>query len=121
VDDEVVGLSIRKLILESRGYSVHTAENGPDALHLFSTRPIGLVVLDYKMPGMDGGVVAQKMRELKPSVPIIMLSAYVDLPRETLALVDKYLTKGEPPPVLLEAVAQLLERAGARSRSTSAK
>jgi CheY-like chemotaxis protein len=121
VDDEVVGLSIRKLILESRGYSVVTAENGPDALQLFSTRPIDLVVLDYKMPGMDGGVVAHKMREINSTVPIILLSAYVDLPRETLVLVDKYLTKGEPPPVLMEAIAQLLERGGARSRSISAK
>ncbi|MDT8067725.1 MAG: response regulator [Terriglobia bacterium] len=120
VDDEAVGLSIRKLILESQGYSVLAAENGPDALQLFSSRRIDVVVLDYKMPGMDGGAVAQAMRTINPAVPIILLSAYVDLPQETLALVDRYLTKGEPPPVLLDTVAQLLrEHRFVNSKTTS--
>ena len=109
VDDETVGLSVRKLILESQGYSVLAAENGPDALQLFSAHAINVVVLDYKMPGMDGGAVAQAMRTINPAIPILLLSAYIDLPQETLALVDRYLTKGEPPPVLLDAVAELLE------------
>jgi CheY-like chemotaxis protein len=122
VDDEVIGLSIRKLILESKGYSVLTAENGPDALQLFASHPVHIVILDYKMPGMDGGVVAQRMRALNPLVPILLLSAYVDLPHETLALVDKYLTKGEPPPILLDAIARMLrDHQGTRSKSTSAK
>ena len=106
VDDEVTGLSVRKLILESQGYRVFTAENGPDALALFSSETIHLVILDYAMPGMDGGAVAEKMKHANPDVPIFMLSAYVDLPGETLALVDKSITKGEPPPVLLEAIAE---------------
>ncbi len=108
VDDEAVGLSVRKLILESQGYRVFTAENGPDALQIFSVQPIDLVVLDYSMPEMNGGVVAERMKAFKPSVPIVMLSAYVDLPRETLALVDRSVTKGEPPPVLLGTIAELL-------------
>jgi CheY-like chemotaxis protein len=60
------------------------------------------------MPGTSGHVVAEKMKELRPNLPIIMLSAYVDLPSETLALVDRSITKGEPPAVLLEAIALLL-------------
>ena len=122
VDDEGVGLSIRKIILESRGYQVFTAENGPDALELFSSHEVDVVILDYKMPGMDGGIVAQRMRAINPAVPILMLSAYVDLPQETLARVDRFLTKGEPPPVLLDAVAQLLsDHQASRSKSTSAR
>lgn len=108
VDDEAVGLSVRKMILESQGYRVFTAENGPDALAIFSAEIIDLVILDYCMPGMDGGVVAARMRAVKPAVPILMLSAYVDLPRETVALVDKTVTKGEPPPVLLGIIAHFL-------------
>jgi CheY-like chemotaxis protein len=120
VDDEALGLSVRKLLLEFNGYRVFTAENGPNALTLFAAEPIDLVVLDYKMPGMNGDVVAERMKRLKPAVPILMLSAYVDLPRETLALVDKYVTKGEPPQVLLGAVAALLNaRQNLRSRATS--
>ncbi len=108
MDDEIVGLAVRKQVLEARGYRVFTAENGPDALEIFSVEPVDLVILDYKMPGMNGDVVAERMKQLKPSVPILMLSAYVDLPRETLALVDMYLTKGEGPLIMLKAVAELL-------------
>jgi CheY-like chemotaxis protein len=110
VDDEAVGLSVRKMTLESQGYRVLTAENGPDSLAIFSAEPIELVILDYKMPGMNGDVVAERMKRLKPPVPILMLSAYVDLPRETLALVDRYLTKGDGPLIMLKAVAELLTR-----------
>jgi len=110
VDDETVGLTVRKQVLETRGYRLLTAENGPDALQIFSAEHVDLVILDYKMPGMDGDVVAERMKALKPSVPILMLSAYVDLPRETLALVDMYLTKGEGPLIMLKAVAELLTR-----------
>jgi CheY-like chemotaxis protein len=111
VDDETTGLSVRKMILESQGYRVVTAENGPDGLAIFSAEPIDLVVLDYKMPGMNGDVVAERMKHLKPSIPILMLSAYVDLPNETLALVDRSLTKGEGGPLMmLKAVAELLAR-----------
>ena len=111
VDDEAVGLLVRKQVLEAQGHHVFTAEIGPDALEIFSSEPVDLVILDYKMPGMTGDVVAERMKELKPSVPLLMLSAFVDLPRETLALVDPYLTKGEGPVVMLKAVAELLARA----------
>src|ERR1041385_4416012 len=102
VDDEITGLSVRKITLESQGYRVVTAENGPDGLTIFSAEPIDLVILDYKMPGMNGDVVAERMKQLKPFIPILMLSAYVDLPRETLALVDRYLTKGDGPQIMLK-------------------
>lgn len=110
VDDETTGLSVRKMILESQGYRVVTAENGPDGLAIFSAEPVDLVVLDYKMPGMNGDVVADRMKQLKPFIPILMLSAYIDLPKETLALVDRYLTKGEGPLIMLTAIAELLTR-----------
>lgn len=111
VDDETTGLSVRKMILESQGYRVVTAENGPDGVAIFSVEPIDLVVLDYQMPGMNGDVVAERMKQLKPFIPILMLSAYVDLPNETLALVDRSLTKGDGPLIMLNAVAELLARA----------
>ena len=119
VDDEAIGLSVRKALLESQGYSVFTAANGPDALALFSAEPIDVVIVDYKMPGMNGDIVAESMKWLKPFVPILMLSAYVDLPRETLALVDKYMTKGEAVPLLLEAIADLLSAKHRRSKAIS--
>ena len=122
VDDEAKGLSVRKILLESQGYRVFSAENGQDALVLFTSEDLDLVILDYAMPGMNGDVVAKKMKELKSDLPIIMLSAYVDLPKETLALVDKSLTKGEVPKVLLDAIRQLLDdRHELRSSAISAE
>jgi CheY-like chemotaxis protein len=122
VDDEVVGLGVRKMVLESRGYRVLTADNGPDALVLFSAEPLNLVVLDYRMPGMNGDTVARKMKDLRPKFPIIMLSAYVDLPSETLAVVDRFVMKGDGPSALLEVIAVLLgDELPLRSRAISAE
>jgi CheY-like chemotaxis protein len=102
VDDEVVGLQVRKLILERSGYTVLTALDGPTGLTLFNDHTIDAVVLDYSMPGMHGGEVAAKMRETKPEVPILLLSAYMGLPAEVTDLVNVYMTKGEGAPALLQ-------------------
>jgi CheY-like chemotaxis protein len=109
VDDETIGLQVRKLLLERAGYRVLTANDGYTGLALFSSEPVEVVVLDYSMPGMHGGEVASKMRQTKPHVPILMLSAYVELSEEVTALVDLSMTKGEGAPVLLERLQSLLE------------
>jgi CheY-like chemotaxis protein len=108
VDDEVVGLRVRKILLERAGYQVLTAQDGYSGLELFANRPVDAVVLDYSMPGMHGGEVALKMRQTKPHVPILLLSAYVGLPDDVSSLVDIYMTKGEGAPVLLQKLGTLL-------------
>jgi len=60
------------------------------------------------MPGMHGGQVARKMRQIKPEVPILLLSAYLDLPAEVTSLADLYMTKGEGAPALLDKLGNLL-------------
>ena len=107
VDDEVVGLRVRKILLERAGYRVLTAADGYSGLELFASEPIEAVVLDYSMPGMHGGEVAKKMRQTKPDVPILLLSAYVGLPDEVSSLVDVYMTKGEGAPALLDKLGNL--------------
>jgi CheY-like chemotaxis protein len=109
VDDEVVGLQVRKILLERAGYRVLTAPDGPSGLEIFCSEPVEAVVLDYSMPGMHGGEVAVRMRQTKPQVPILLLSAYIGLPSEVTSLVDLYMTKGEGAPVLLEKLASLLQ------------
>jgi CheY-like chemotaxis protein len=108
VDDELVGLQIRKILLERAGYRVLTATDGPLGLDIFSAEPIDAVVLDYSMPGMDGGEVAIRMRKAKPEVPILLLSAYIGLPGEIISVVDTYMTKGEGAPILLQKLSSLL-------------
>jgi CheY-like chemotaxis protein len=107
VDDELVGLQVRKILLERAGYRVLTASDGPSGLEIFVTEPIEAVVLDYAMPGMHGGEVAMKMRQAKPQIPILLLSAYMGLSAEVTSLVDLYMTKGEGAPVLLEKLGSL--------------
>lgn len=109
VDDETIGLKVRKILLERAGYRVLTALDGSAGLEIFSSEPIDAVVLDYSMPGMNGGEVARKMRQSKPHVPILLLSAYVGLPSDVLSHVNTYMTKGEGPPVLLQKLDSLLQ------------
>ncbi len=110
VDDEPLGLRVRRMVLERAGYQVLTASNGSDALKIFAANSIDLVVLDYAMPGMNGGEVAHGMRQIKPYVPIILLSAYVDLGREVASIVDSYLIKGTGAVALLNTIARTLAR-----------
>lgn len=108
IDDEKIGLHVRKIMLESHGFKVLTADSGVQGLALFENNQIDLVVLDYYMPGLNGGQVAAEMRRRRPQVPIIFLSAYFSLPPADLELADAFLTKGEPPDVLIEKIEQLV-------------
>lgn len=109
VDDELIGLRVRKVLLERAGYRVLTAMDGATGLHLFESEPVEAVVLDYSMPGMHGGEVAGRMRQIKPTIPILLLSAYLGLPAEVTSLVNLYMTKGEGAPVLLSKLETLLQ------------
>ena len=102
VDDEAVGLKVRRILLERAGYKVLTASDGQAGIDVFRTHDVDAVVLDYSMPGMSGGEVARAMRQIKPDVPILLLSAYVGLHDEVRSIVDIYMTKGEGAPALLE-------------------
>ncbi len=108
VDDEPVGLTVRKLLLERKGYAVETASNGPSAIDIFKVRPFDLVLLDYYMPAMNGAEVARAMRTIRPKARIVMLSAYVTLPEEALEHVDASITKGIHPEALLDSIGQLI-------------
>ncbi len=109
VDDEALGLQIRRALLEVAGYRVLTALDGKAALVLFEDNQIHAVLLDYLMPGMDGGRVAAAMRTIKPNVPILLHSACVDLPQETIEVVDATLPKGEGPETLISRLRLLIE------------
>ena len=61
------------------------------------------------MPGMDGGQVAVAMRRQRPEVPILLLSAYVNLPHEVTTSVDFTVLKGEGPTELLSKVRRMLQ------------
>lgn len=107
IDDELAGLEVRQMVLESAGYSVLTAASGKTGLKLFASQHVDLVVLDYAMPDMNGYEVAVEMRRISPAIPILMLSAYFPVPQEVLRTVDAYATKGESPVQLFELIRAL--------------
>src|SRR5437660_198276 len=88
IDDHWNGLIARKMFLESNGYQVLEATSGDEGLRLFRAHTVDAVVIDYQMPGMNGDVVAARMKRLKANVPILLLSAYGPLPEKKLRSVD---------------------------------
>ena len=110
IDDQWSELIGRKMWLENNGYEVLEATGGTEGLRLFLSHSVDAVVLDYQMPGMNGDVVAAKMKRAKSHVPILLLSSYGPLPKSKLEAVDIFLSKSEPPKILLSTLQNLLKR-----------
>lgn len=108
IDDHWNGLIGRKMLLEKNGYEVLEASGGDEGLKLFRTRPVDAVVLDYQMPGMTGDVVAAKMKRINSQIPIMLLSAYGPLPKHKLSSVDSFLSKSQPPTILVSTLQEML-------------
>jgi CheY-like chemotaxis protein len=103
VDDNEQSLSIRKVMLETRGYRVVACNNGEDAIERFRAGGIDLVLSDLVMPGVDGSRVVEEVKAISPDTPAILLSGKVRIyDRDTHA--DVFLPKG------MYAPAELLER-----------
>lgn len=79
VDDDSGQREILKGFMEKQGYQTLTAGNGEEALSLFERELIHLVLLDYRMPGLAGDQVLEKMKKINPTVRTIMISAYGDV------------------------------------------
>ena len=112
IDDHWNGLIGRKMLLEQSGYEVLEATSGEEGLKLFFSHPVDAVVVDYQMPGMNGDVAAAKMKRVKSHVPIMLLSAYGPLPQNKLCSVDMFLSKSQPPNILVSTLQDLLDNRG---------
>ena len=109
IDDHWNSLIGRKKLLEQNGYEVLEASAGDEGLKLFRSRNVDAVVLDYQMPGMNADMVAAKMKSINSHVPIMLLSAYGPLPKNKLRSVDSFLSKSQPPKILLSTLQGLLD------------
>ena len=110
VDDNEQALSIRKVMLETRGYRVVACNNGESALEAFRRGGVDMVLTDFIMPGIDGSRLIAEIKALSPQTPAVLISGRVKIfERDTLA--DAFLSKGTYEPVdLLEKVRLLLVR-----------
>jgi CheY-like chemotaxis protein len=115
IDDQSAGLAIRKELFESKGYEVLTATDGPSAIALSRQHELDLVILDYRMPGMDGEEIASILKAENPARPIVLLTGYAgEIPKRLMAMVDAFVEKGNSATVLLVAVEQALNSARRR-------
>jgi CheY-like chemotaxis protein len=107
IDDRPQVLELRKAHLESHGYCANIASSGHTALKMLEETSVAAVLLEYKLEGMDAEAVACHIKQRFPNLPIILLSAYSEMPERILWVVDEYLMKSELP----ERLVWVLERA----------
>ena len=115
IDDLPQALELRRATLESQGFSVKLASNGYDAIKMLEESSVAAVLLEYKQEGIDVEAVACHLKQRFPSLPIILLSAYCEMPERILWLVDDYVMKSELPerlPPILERVHRRLGERG---------
>ena len=76
VDDDEAIRTLLQEELEEEGYKIVIATNARDALKIVETDPLDLVILDIRMPGMDGLEALPRILGLKEGLPVILNSAY---------------------------------------------
>lgn len=117
VDDEEIALEVWSQMLQKLGYAVLQARYGNEALEIFKKRKnsISLVILDMRMPGMNGCEVYDRMKKIQPQVKILLVSGYMehyDLVEISNRNFDGYLEKPFKLKELAEKIAELLDANG---------
>jgi CheY-like chemotaxis protein len=111
VDDNEQCLSIRKILLETRGYRVVACSTGAQAIEAFRGGGVDLVLTDLVMPGgVDGSQLIEQIKTISPHTPAVLISGRIKI-YEHNSLADVFLPKGMYEPVdLLERIRLLLVR-----------
>lgn len=107
VDDEVDFLASLAQRLTLRGLATSTAASGHDALAILDREPVDVVVLDVRMPGMDGIETLRRIKETHPRVEVVMLTGHADLESSLEGMrfgFFDYLTKPVQLPQLIEKI-----------------
>ena len=110
VDNDPDILDLYGSLLKSKGYKFLSASDGPSGIALAQTHELDAVVLDIKMPGMDGNQVAQILRTERPTLPIVIFTGSLDETPESLKwFANVLLHKGNGPLALLLTIEKLLK------------
>src|SRR6476646_11504454 len=93
IDDRPQVLGLRKATLEPQGFCVKMATCGYTAIKILEENKIAAVLLEYKQEGMDAEAVAYQIKHRFPTLPVILVSAYAEMPQRIQWLVDEYVLK----------------------------
>jgi len=125
IDDELDMLMLLRMIIEDNtNYEVETTNNPSEALKLLTEKDYNLVISDLKMPGMDGIELFDELREIKPDVPVIIMTAYGSLETSEEAMkkgVADFITKPFRKDSILFTISRVLELAKIRQENIELK
>ena len=124
VEDDKAIIKSLKNILQSEGYSVDTAENGQEAIQKSKEKFFNMVLLDIKLPDMEGTKLLTLMHEALPKMMKIMVTGYPSLENAVEALnlgADAYVMKPIKPEKLLALIEEKLEEQSQAEKMTEGK
>lgn len=113
IDDEIGALKAISAILKKQGYIVYTATTAEEGIDILNTNSIDLLILDYRLPGMDGIELLKWMKLNEISIPTIMLTAYGTIERAVEAMklgAYHYLVKPVDTSLLLNVIKEALDK-----------
>jgi DNA-binding NtrC family response regulator len=120
VDDEERFLSTTKKLIEKKGIEVLTAQSGGEAINILSNHTVHVVILDVKMPGLDGISTLKWIKQLHPLTEVIMLTGHATVESAIEGLkagAYDYLTK----PVDIHVLVEMSEDAYLKRRNLEEK
>jgi CheY-like chemotaxis protein len=122
VDDEIDLLKPHVIFLESKGYQIDTANNGNDAIEMVSKNAYDLVFLDENMPGLSGLETLSRIKDIRNSLPVIMITKSEEefIMEEAIgSKIDDYLIKPVNPKQILMAIKKITDQKRLVSQKTT--
>jgi len=109
VDDEMLPLTLRTLVLQKQGYQVKTATSASDAMQILDTSHVDLVLTDQLMPGGTGTELARQIKLKMPGMPVVILSGVNEIPTD-VTYADLFISKVEGPKAMCDKIRAVLSK-----------
>ncbi|HVZ16683.1 MAG TPA: response regulator [Terriglobales bacterium] len=111
IDDDPIQLRVREAVLRDAGIPVDVATTADSALALLrsnSGASVGTIVTDHIMPGTSGAIFVHQLRDVRPGIPVIVISGLAEAEDEYAGLDVTFRMKPYPPPELIKLVREKL-------------
>jgi CheY-like chemotaxis protein len=108
VDDDAREMNLRAHVMASQGYNVVTAMDPFLAMYLTAKGIFDLAILDYDMPGMNGCMLADSLKQTQPKLRIVLYSGVLLIPQTHMQNVDLFISKADGIFELLRRIPELL-------------